>query len=89
MEAFTNNCQKVIIAGDYNFSDGGLENKRIPKEFQDLWIETHESLENSYTMPKTPRFPSWRPDHILCKGCKMTNSAIQKIGDFTIPPFEH
>ena len=33
----TKKAETVIIAGDYNFTDGWDENKSIPSEFKDIW----------------------------------------------------
>ena len=40
-------------------------------------------------MPKTPKYSSWRPDHVLCKlPVSLKSASIEKIGEFTIPPYE-
>ncbi len=91
VQAATQDCERVVIAGDYNFSDGWPENKAIAKEFRDLWLETREGqLEQAETMPQTPVFPAWRPDHVLCKlPGDLSGASIDRLGDFTIPPYEH
>lgn len=40
-------------------------------------------------MPKTKSFKEWRPDRILIKSNKWKPKAINRVGDFTIPPYEH
>jgi hypothetical protein len=40
-------------------------------------------------MPKTASFKAWRPDRILLKSDKWKPLAINRVGDFTVPPYEH
>ena len=40
-------------------------------------------------MLKSPEYDRWRPDHVLCKlPVSLEGASIEKIGEFTIPPFE-
>lgn len=40
-------------------------------------------------MPQTRRYSPWRPDHILCKvPVSLEGASIEKVGEFTIPPYE-
>lgn len=34
----TKKCERVIIAGDYNLSDGYDENKIFDKDYTDIWV---------------------------------------------------
>lgn len=43
---------------------------------------------NTWTMPQTDRYSAWRPDRILIKSKNWKAVAIERIGDFTIPPYE-
>lgn len=59
------NC---IVLGDYNFDARNFYQKNI-KEFNFVDIIEHKFEENddedfSFTMPKTNKFPKWRPDKI-------------------------
>jgi len=36
------NCKRVIIVGDYNFTDFGRENKVIDKSYVDIWLKVHK-----------------------------------------------
>lgn len=84
-------CDRVIIAGDYNFSNYGQENKVIDPVYCDLWLKIHNDHEKGYTMPKSNKFAAWRPDHVLVKvpkSVELGKAQIEKIGEFTVPPFE-
>ncbi|CAM5998743.1 unnamed protein product [Sphagnum balticum] len=63
------------------------EEKIIPKEYKDIWMVLKEAPKE--TMPKTIRYKEWRPDRILIKSEKWQPTAIDRVGDFTIPPYEH
>ena len=64
-----------IIAGDFNFS----QNKSY-SDYVDIWktgkiyktkrqqdTDQKGSEISSFTMPKTNKYDSWRPDHIIFK----------------------
>lgn len=64
-----------IIAGDFNFGDGWVENKKIA-DYVDVWkrgkrhfskYANEEMKDTGFTMPTNTRFPSWRPDHVIYK----------------------
>jgi hypothetical protein len=84
-----------IIAGDFNFSDGSEEDQAI-EGYVDVWKQgkryfspwaKEEQKKTGYTMPGTPRFPAWRPDHIIYRSLlkpKGKEEEIEIIGDFSL-----
>lgn len=89
----------LVIAGDFNFSDGWSEDKALA-DYKDLWKEgvrhfspfaTKEMREGGFTMPQNEQFPPWRPDHIIYRSILKKGEEkdeIEIVGDFTVPPFE-
>lgn len=101
IKALNKEMDMVVIAGDFNFSDGARENKSL-EGWVDVWKTgkrhfskwTNEEMrETGYTMPPSRRFPPWRPDHVVYQRRlqakeKDEGSEIAIVGDFTIPPYE-
>ena len=61
------------------------------KQYFSQWA-TEEQRKSGFTMPINPRFPAWRPDHLIYQSKLKKEAEIQDeieiIGDFTLPPFE-
>eukprot|EP00347_Sterkiella_histriomuscorum_P019482 403341465 len=78
-----------FLMGDFNFdSSWRSEQANIDKEFEDIYLTLNQGVE-SFTMPKTPEFPQWRPDKILVKkSSKWKPKSIDIIGRFSIPSFK-
>lgn len=82
IDELNKNLTMSVIAGDFNFSDGWEEDKAI-KSYKDVWKlgkrhfsvwANEEMKEVGYTMPPSPKFPPWRPDHIIYR----SKNEIQK-----------
>ena len=65
-----------VIAGDFNFSDGWEEDSIIQNKYCDVWKKGKHHFsqwaddkmkQTGYTMPLTPRYPFWRPDHVIIR----------------------
>lgn len=78
----------ALLMGDFNFdSTWNNEEKVIPPEYRDVWIDIKKI--NTWTMPQTDRYSAWRPDRILIKSKNWKAVAVDRVGDFSIPPYEH
>ena len=92
-----------IILGDFNFDNQKEYEQNITAHgFVDIIKEKFQTLlqdeKFDFTMHKSPRFPSWRPDKIIVpvvseeatKSQQFSIEAVdcQKVGTFALPPYE-
>lgn len=65
-----------FLMGDFNFdSTWKQEEININKDYLDCWFMSKDKCglndEDRYTMPKSERFPAWRPDRIIYRNSGM------------------
>ena len=81
--------ENSVLMGDFNF-DNQVENPRIEESgYQDVWSLLKDAKEECFTMKKTMRFCSWRPDRfIINKKSAWKPAKIERIGMEPIPKYK-
>lgn len=78
-----------FLLGDFNFDSSWKEQDNIDPEYDDIYLSLNGNKE-TFTMPKNPFFPSWRPDKIVVnKNSSWKASNIAIFGKFSIPSFKN
>ena len=86
-----------VVLGDYNQDSQSQYTKNISDfGFEDIILNFEQSQgyeveEFGFSMPKTPKFPAWRPDKICMPKIAghLKPVDVQKIGAFCVKPYQN